>query len=87
MAEHYDIRLADMTSKRRPQSIAVPRQVAMYLCRRMTRSSLPDIANAFGKTHATVLHACKTIDSRMDVDAATAAGLSTRLLQKLGKHS
>jgi len=68
VAEHYDIRLADMTSKHRPRAVAGPRQVAMYLCRRMTRASLPDIANAFSKTHATVLHAYRAIDSRMDVD-------------------
>jgi chromosomal replication initiator protein len=68
VAEHYDVRLADMTSKRRPRVVAVPRQVAMYLCRRMTRASLPDIANAFGKTHATVLHAYRSVESRMDVD-------------------
>ncbi len=68
VAEHYDVRMADMSSKRRPRAVAVPRQVAMFLCRRITRSSLPDIANAFCKTHATVLHACKTIETRMDVD-------------------
>jgi chromosomal replication initiator protein len=68
VAEHYDVRLTDMTSKRRQRSVAVPRQVAMFLCRRMTRASLPDIANAFGKTHATVLHACKVVNSRLDVD-------------------
>ena len=68
VAAHYDIRLADMSSAARPRSIAVPRQVAMYLCRSMTPSSLPDIATAFGKTHATVLHACRTIQNRMDVD-------------------
>ncbi len=68
VAEHYDIRFADMTSARRPRSIAVPRQVAMYLCRRMTQSSLPDIAAAFAKTHATVLHAYRSVESRMDVD-------------------
>jgi chromosomal replication initiator protein len=70
VAEHYDVRLTDMTSKHRHRSVAVPRQVAMYLCRRMTRASLPDIANAFGKTHATVLHACRCIDNRMQVDNA-----------------
>lgn len=68
VAEHFDVRLGDMVSRRRPRAVAVPRQVAMFLSRRMTRCSLPDIANAFGKTHATVLHACKTIDGRMDVD-------------------
>ncbi len=68
VAEHYDVRIADMTSKRRQRMVAVPRQVAMYLCRRMTRSSLPDIATAFDKTHATVLHAYKVIDGRMEMD-------------------
>ncbi len=68
VAEHFDIRMADMTSARRPRSIAAPRQVAMYLCRRMTHSSLPDIAAAFGRTHATVLHAFRAVENRMDVD-------------------
>ncbi len=68
VAEHYDIRFADMRSTRRPRSIAVPRQVAMYLCRNLTPSSLPDIASAFDKTHATILHASRSIESRMDVD-------------------
>jgi len=83
VAEHYDIRLADMTSKRRPRSVAMPRQVAMYLCRRMTRASLPEIAGAFSKTHATVLHAYKTIDSRMDVDRGLVREIDT-LIDKLG---
>jgi len=82
VAEHYDIRLADMASNRRPRSIAVPRQVAMYLCRRMTRSSLPEIANVFGKTHATVLYACKTIHNRMDVDTTLSRDIS-QISQKL----
>jgi len=68
VAEHFDLRLTDMSSKRRPRSVAQPRQVAMYLCRKLTRSSLPEIADAFGKTHATVLHACRTIHDRLDVE-------------------
>ena len=76
VADHYDLRLADMTSKRRPRSVSVPRQVAMFLCRRMTKSSLPDIANAFGRTHATVLYACKAIGGRMDVDMELRASVS-----------
>jgi chromosomal replication initiator protein len=84
VAEHYDVRLADMSSKRRPRDVAVPRQIAMYLCRRLTRASLPDIANAFSKTHATVLHAYKTIDSRMDVDSEL-RGQVSKISQKLGK--
>ena len=70
VAEHFGLRLTDMSSKQRPRSVAQPRQVAMYLCRRLTRQSLPEIANTFGKTHATVLHACKTIQDRMDVDSS-----------------
>jgi len=68
VAEHFDLRLTDMSSKRRPRSVAFPRQVAMYLCRRLTRASLPEIANAFGKTHATVLHGCRAIHDRLGVD-------------------
>jgi hypothetical protein len=64
VADYFDLRLTDMSSKRRPRSVAAPRQVAMFLCRKLTRSSLPEIANSFGKTHATVMHACKTVQNR-----------------------
>ena len=57
-----------MTSKRRPQSIAFPRQVAMYLCREMTDHSLPEIGLAFGRNHATVLHAHRQIGRRSGDD-------------------
>ena len=70
VAEHYDIRLADMTSKRRPENIAFPRQVAMFLSRQMTESSLNTIGEAFGgRDHGTVLHACRLVKDRMEVDA------------------
>ena len=70
VAEHFDIRLADMTSKRRPENIAFPRQVAMYLSRQMTESSLNTIGEAFGgRDHGTVLHACRLVKDRMEVDA------------------
>ncbi|HRR33602.1 MAG TPA: chromosomal replication initiator protein DnaA [Kiritimatiellia bacterium] len=68
VADYFDLRLTDMSSKRRPRSVAAPRQVAMFLCRKLTRSSLPEIANSFGKTHATVMHACKTIQNRIQVE-------------------
>jgi chromosomal replication initiator protein len=83
VAEHFDIRLADMSSKRRPRAVAMPRQVAMYLCRRLTRASLPDIAVAFSKTHATVLHAYKSIDDRMGIDARLKQDVE-RISQRLG---
>ena len=65
VAEYYDIRLADMTSKRRPQNIAFPRQVAMFLCRRLTDFSSPIIAECFNRNHATVLHAAATVEKRL----------------------
>jgi len=67
VAEHYDVRLADMTSKRRPANIAFPRPIAMFISRRLTKTSLQDIGEAFGgKDHGTVIHACKTVQARMD---------------------
>jgi chromosomal replication initiator protein len=70
VAEHFDIRLADMTSKRRPYHIAFPRQIAMFLSRQLTESSLNTIGEAFGgRDHGTVLHACRLVQDRMQVDA------------------
>jgi chromosomal replication initiator protein len=72
VAEHFDIRLADMTSKRRTAAIAFPRQVAMYLSREMTPSTLIEIGDAFGgKDHGTVIHACKLVKKRMEEDTKT----------------
>jgi chromosomal replication initiator protein len=66
VAEYFDVRLADMTSKRRPANIAFPRQVAMYLARCHTKASLHEIGDAFGgRDHGTVLHGCKTVSVRM----------------------
>jgi len=66
VAEHYDVRLADMTSRRRPASIAFPRQVAMYLSRALTKGSLMEIGEAFGgRDHGTVIHACKKVQSEV----------------------
>src|SRR5205809_450055 len=66
VAEQFDVRVADMTSKRRPASIAFPRQVAMYLACELTKASLNEIGEAFGgRDHGTVLHACKLVKKRM----------------------
>ena len=66
VAEHFDLRFADMTSKRRPQNIAFPRQVAMYLARELTKTSLNEIGDAFGgRDHGTVLHAHRLVQERM----------------------
>jgi chromosomal replication initiator protein len=66
VAEHFDVRLADMTSKRRPANIAFPRQIAMYLARELTKGSLSEIGDAFGgRDHGTVLHAHRLVKERM----------------------
>jgi chromosomal replication initiator protein len=72
VAETFDLRLADMTSKRRLASIAFPRQIAMFLSREMTNSTLTEIGDSFGgKDHGTVIHACKLIKRRMEEDERT----------------
>src|SRR6266853_2074809 len=69
VAEHFDIRLADMTSRRRPQNVVFPRQVAMYLSRLLTDRSLVDIGESFcGRGHGTVMDACRLIETRMGDD-------------------
>lgn len=69
VAERFDIRVLDMTSKKRPSHIAFPRQIAMYLSRELTQISLSEIGDLFGgRDHGTVIHACKTIKDRMDQD-------------------
>lgn len=83
VAEFFDVRLSDMTSKRRMQTVVVPRQVAMYLSRTLTGRSLPAIGDAFGKNHATVLHACRLITDRMRHDPAFQEMVST-LRRRLG---
>jgi chromosomal replication initiator protein len=72
VAEHFDVRFADMTSKRRPKNIAFPRQVAMYLARELTKMSLMEIGDAFGgRDHGTVLHAHRLVKDRMTDDDKT----------------
>lgn len=69
VARFYDIRITDITGRRRPESIAFPRQVAMYLSRKLTDHSLAAIGEAFGgRDHGTVIHACKMIQGRMEVE-------------------
>jgi len=63
VAEHYNIRLADMHSPRRARAVARPRQVAMYLAKQLTSRSLPEIGRKFGgRDHTTVMHAVRKIE-------------------------
>ena len=69
VCEAYDVRLGELKSKRRNQSVVLPRQVAMYLCRHLTGKSLPEIGKAFGgKDHTTVIHACRAVEARLEKD-------------------
>lgn len=70
VADFYQLRVADLLSKRRTRSIARPRQLAMFLAKQMTDHSLPEIGNAFGgRDHTTVLHACRKIEALCETDA------------------
>ncbi|MBH1992310.1 MAG: chromosomal replication initiator protein DnaA [Sphingomonadaceae bacterium] len=81
-AAHYKIDASEMRSKRRARAVARPRQVAMYLAKKMTPRSLPEIGRIFGgRDHSTVIHAVRTIEqlreSNPDIDA------DVRALQRL----
>ena len=70
VAEHYNIRLADMHSARRARAVARPRQVAMYLAKQLTPRSLPEIGRRFGgRDHTTVMHAIRKIEELRAIDA------------------
>jgi len=78
VSEHFDLRLADMTSRRRPAKIAYARQIAMFLSRELTRSSLKEVGEAFGgRDHGTIIHACRKIQGDMDSDHQTKQSVNT----------
>jgi chromosomal replication initiator protein len=82
VAEHYNIRLTDMSSARRARNVARPRQVAMYLAKQLTSRSLPEIGRRFGnRDHTTVMHAVSRIAELMQQDAGFAEDVS--LLRKM----
>jgi chromosomal replication initiator protein len=69
VADYYQLRVADMLSKRRTRSLARPRQMAMALAKDLTEHSLPEIGDAFGgRDHTTVLHACRVIRELVGTD-------------------
>lgn len=71
VAEHFNIRLADMHSARRARAVARPRQVAMYLAKQLTPRSLPEIGRKFGgRDHTTVIHAVRKIEELAAYDPA-----------------
>ncbi len=84
VAEHCNIRVADMHSARRARAVARPRQIAMYLAKKLTAHSLPEIGRQFGgKDHTTVMHAIRKVEELSLADKAFAEDLQvlTRTLQ------
>ena len=67
-AKKYGVTLKDILSHEKIQSIVTPRQLAMYICRKLTSKGLQEIATAFGKKHATVIHGVKSISDRLSCD-------------------
>lgn len=85
VAAHFGLKASELKSPRRTRAIAFPRQVAMFLCRELTKSSLPEIGRHFGgKDHTTVLHACGKI-ARLEEDDEQVARLLWQLRQALGR--
>ncbi|MFC7332407.1 chromosomal replication initiator protein DnaA [Rhodocista pekingensis] len=73
VAEHFNIRLSDMSSARRARAVARPRQVAMYLAKQLTQRSLPEIGRKFGdRDHTTVMHAVRKVEELCGTDPAFA---------------
>lgn len=69
ICDYYNIKVGDLKAKRRTKNIAIPRQVAMYLCRKHTETSFPTIGDKFGgRDHSTVIHASKTIERKIKED-------------------
>jgi len=69
VCKNFSIKLSDLKSKNRSRAVSFPRQIAMYLARKITNQSLPKIAECFGgKDHTTVMHACEKIEKMMEED-------------------
>ncbi|MFD2234277.1 chromosomal replication initiator protein DnaA [Phaeospirillum tilakii] len=84
VAEHFNIKLAEMSSARRSRQVARPRQVAMYLAKQLTSRSLPEIGRKFGgRDHTTVMHAVKKVEELKESDQGFAEDveLLRRMLQ------
>ncbi|BBB56029.1 MAG: chromosomal replication initiator protein DnaA [Rickettsiaceae bacterium] len=84
VANHYNIKISEMSSVRRARTVVRPRQIAMYLSKILTPKSLADIGSKFGKKdHTTVIHAVKKVEQLMaeDADVREEVNLLTRMLQ------
>src|ERR1043166_2124916 len=77
VADYYNLKLVDLKSRNNSKSVAMPRQIAMYLCKSLTHASLPEIGRSFGgKHHSTVIHSIRKVDDlrKKDGDFNTLIG-------------
>ncbi len=82
VADHYNLRIADLLGPRRARAVARPRQVAMYLAKQLTTKSLPEIGRGFGgRDHTTVIHAVRRVEELLASDAQLAEDV--RLLRRI----
>jgi len=64
VADYYQLKVVDMRARNNSKSVALPRQIAMYLCKALTHASLPEIGRSFGgKHHSTVIHSIRKIET------------------------
>lgn len=85
VVEHFGIKLSDLSSQSRARKVTRPRQVAMYLCKRLTPMSLPDIGRHFGnRDHTTVMHAVSRVEGLMadEIEVRNAVDLLERVLNQ-----
>ena len=69
VADYYNLKLAELKSRNNSKSIAMPRQIAMYLCKSLTHASLPEIGRSFGgKHHSTVIHSIRKVEELRKTD-------------------
>ena len=73
VCQHFGVSLIDMLSSRRTTRVIVPRHVAMFICRKRTFRSLPEIARAFRRDHTSILNACERIEARIATNPEFAA--------------
>ena len=78
VAAYFGIKVADLKSQKRHKAVARPRQVAMYLCRKLVGSSFPEIGQRFGgKDHSTVISACRKIEDLVEKDLSIRTAVDT----------
>ena len=83
VAEHYQLKIADLKSRNNSKSVAMPRQIAMYMCKNLTHASLPEIGRSFGgKHHSTVIHSIRKVEDMRKKDT-TFNSLITTLTESI----